>query len=183
LLLPQSAPIFDHALHDATVPIHPGVTLVPFTHSMKTQANGVKFTHQSLCNPKILTLLKLVQKGFLKGCPNLSKKIILMYLNCSPVPAKGHMKRPQHGIKSTHPKTTALVSPPLPIVPPPVWMPLPDNFVPPAIPGPNVIGDDCDESIANVFCFGAFADRHSGVIYNDLTATFLLFSSMGVCVS
>ncbi len=44
--------------------------------------------------------------------------------------------------------------------------------MPPAVPCPNVIGDDCNESIANVFCFGAFADRHSGVVYNDLTGNF-----------
>jgi hypothetical protein len=46
--LPRSAPICDCALHDATAPIHPGVTLASFTHSVKTQANGVKFAHQSL---------------------------------------------------------------------------------------------------------------------------------------
>jgi hypothetical protein len=162
--LPRSAPICDRALYDATAPIHPGVTLASFTHSVKNQANGVEFVHQSLCNPKISTLLKAVQKGFLKGCPNLSKKLILKYLNPIPVMAKGNMKRLRHGIKSTRPQTTASLSPPLPIVPPPVWMPLPDDFVPPAVPGPNLIGDDCNESIANMFCFGAFADRHSGVI-------------------
>jgi hypothetical protein len=36
--------------------------------------------------------------------------------------------------------------------------------------GPNLIGDEEDDaSIANVFCFGAFADKQSGVMYNDLT--------------
>ena len=38
---------------------------------------------------------------------------------------------------------------------------------------PNLIGDDEDDaSIANVFCFGAFADKQSGVMYNDLTGNF-----------
>jgi hypothetical protein len=37
----------------------------------------------------------------------------------------------------------------------------------------NLIGDKEDnESIANIFCFGAFADKHSGVVYNDLTGAF-----------
>jgi hypothetical protein len=85
--------------------IHPGITLANFTHSVKTHANGVKVAHQLLCNPKILTLLKAVRKGFLKGCPNLSKKLILKYLNPSPATAKGHMKRPCHGIKE-HPTET-----------------------------------------------------------------------------
>jgi hypothetical protein len=125
-----------------------------------------------LCNPKISTLLKAVGKGFLKGCPNLREKLILKYLNPSPATTKGHMKRMQYGIKNTHPKPNATVPQPLPVVPPPVWVPLPDNFVPPAARGPNVINDDCDKSIANVFCYGTFANRHSEVVYNNLTGSF-----------
>jgi hypothetical protein len=92
--LPQSAPGIDCAPHDMRPKIHPSFTLVSFTHSVCTRANSVKFAHQSLCNPKISTLLKAVRKGFLKGCPNLSEKLILKYLNPSPATAKGHMKRP-----------------------------------------------------------------------------------------
>ncbi len=33
--------------------------------------------------------------------------------------------------------------------------------------GPNVIQDDADDSIANVFCYGVFADKRSGVVYSD----------------
>ncbi len=89
-----------------TLPLdaHDGVAHVAsFTHSVKTRANGVKFAHQSLCNPKISTLLKAVQWGFLDRCPNLSEKLINKYLNASPATAKGHMKRPRHGIRSTTP--------------------------------------------------------------------------------
>ena len=32
--------------------------LATFTHSMRTRANTVKFVYQSLCNPKILSLMK-----------------------------------------------------------------------------------------------------------------------------
>ncbi len=39
-------------------------------------------------------------------------------------------------------------------------------------PGPNVIDDDENKSIMNVFCFGAFADNRDGVVYNDLTGLF-----------
>ncbi len=75
-----------------------------------------------------------------------------------------------------------LVTQPLQIVPPPVWMKLCNDFMPPAIPAPNVISNDCDESIANVFCFGAFPDRQSGVIYNNLTGNFPFVSFDGsVC--
>ncbi len=45
-----------------------------------------------------------------------------------------------------------------------------------------MIGDDCNESIADVFCFGAFADRQSGVVYNNLTGNFPFVSFNGsVC--
>ncbi len=88
---------------------HKGVAHVAsFTHSIKTRANGVKFAHQSLWNPKISTLLKAVWRGFLDGCLNLSEKLINKYLNASPATAKGHMKHPQHGIRSTTPKPIKL---------------------------------------------------------------------------
>ncbi len=38
--------------------------------------------------------------------------------------------------------------------------------------GPNVIVDDNDSSIGNIFCFGAFADKQTGILYNDLTGSF-----------
>ena len=49
--------------------------------------------------------------------------------------------------------------------------------------GPNLIRDEEDDaSIENVFCFGAFADKQSGVIYNNLTGNFLFMSLDGsVC--
>jgi len=44
----------------------------------------------------------------------------------------------------------------------------------------NIIPDD--KSIANIFCFGAFADKISGVVYNDLTGNFPFMSIDGsVC--
>jgi hypothetical protein len=46
--------------------------------------------------------------------------------------------------------------------------------------GHNIIADD--ESIANVFCFGAFANKITGVVYNDLTGHFPFMSLDGsVC--
>ena len=74
------------------------VDLATFTHSIRTLANSVMFAHQSLCNPKISTLLKATHQGFVRGCPNMSKKMIIKYLNPSPATAKGHMKQPRQGI-------------------------------------------------------------------------------------
>ena len=164
-----------------------------FTHSVHTRANTVKFGHQAMCNPKISSLLKALWKGFLKGCPNLSEELVTKYLNPSPATAKGHMKHPRTGIRSTSKKAItnggAVQSVPVPIpqVAPPVlpqYIEEPQPYPGPAyearINGVNII--PVDESIANVFCFGAFADKISGIIYNDLTGNFPFMSIDGsVC--
>ena len=69
--------------YTARAPQCPKITTPPreteeaamFTHSVRTRANAVKFSHQSLCNPKISSLMKALRKGFLKGCPNLSEDL------------------------------------------------------------------------------------------------------------
>ncbi len=132
------------------------------------QANTVKFAHQSLCNPKISTLLKATRRGFLKLCSNLTKKLILKYLNPSPATAKGLMKGPRHGIvEGTCPKQSRMAvletptiqqAPPQPVtqIDTPVLL-LAHEI--PFYPGqahnaptvPNLIGSDNDESITNNF--------------------------------
>ncbi len=47
--------------------VHPDVALATFTHSVRTRANAIKFAHQSLCNPQILTLSMLSTRGSSKG--------------------------------------------------------------------------------------------------------------------
>jgi hypothetical protein len=193
-VLPQPVPCEGHAPHLSmgASDTHPGVTMATFTHSVQTWANAINFAHQSLCNPKISTLLKAIRRGFLKGCPNLTETLVLKYLNPSLAAAKGHMKCPRHGIRSTRPKQgggAVVRLEPVPQIAPPV-LPLfkPDIISPYHGPaygtqqGPNVIADDGDESIANIFCFEAFADIHSGIIYHDLTGSFPFMSFDGsVC--
>ncbi len=52
-----------------------------------------------------------------------------------------------------------------------------------AQPRPNLIMmDEDDVTIANIFCFGAFADKMSGFVYHDLTKSFPFISQDGsVC--
>ena len=180
-------------LPTSTTPQAKNLDVAMFTHSVRTRANSVKFSHQSLCNPKISSLMKAIRKGFLKGCPNLSKELVTKYLNPSPATAKGHMKRPKKGIRSTQKQGKTKGDSNIPSIPVPVPQAAPHVlplFVEP-LPynGPaynarrevNYIPDD-DESIANVFCFGAFADKVSGVVYNDLTGNFPFMSIDGsVC--
>jgi hypothetical protein len=128
--------------------------------------------------------LKAVCKGFLIGCPNLSEKLILKYLSPSPATAKGHMKQHRHGIKSTRLKQKPPLACHLSIthMPPPEMIEDPGPGYIPGCPIPVVIADNCNEMVANIFCFRAFADNHSGVLYNNLTGNFPFMSYDGsVC--
>jgi len=103
------------------------------------------------------------------------------------------MKHPRKGIRSTSKKakTKGDSVQPVPVPIPQVAPPSLPQYIeePRPYPGPaydarldgvNIIPDD--ESIANVFCFGAFVDKISGVIYNDLTGNFPFMSINGsVC--
>ncbi len=47
---------------------------------------------------------------------------------------------------------------------------------------PNVIVKDDDSSVGNIFCFGLFADKRTGILYNDFTGLFPYMSLEGnVC--
>ena len=49
-------------------------------------------------------------------------------------------------------------------------------------PKQHTHSDRDDAIIANVFCFGAFADKNTGVVYNDMTGNFPFMSLDGsVC--
>jgi len=172
-LSPEAQPLAHTSKAAQTDPIK---YVAVFAHSIKTRANKVKFAHQSLCNPTISKLLKATRKGFLKGCPNISETLILKYLNPSPATAKGHMKRPHQGIRSTTPKSKVVPQQNMTQV----IQQIP--HIPNNIRHQNVIPDDSDATIANVFCFGAFADKRTGVMYNDMTGNFPFVSLDGnVC--
>ncbi len=139
--------------------------LASFSCHQTTTANAVKFMHQSLCNPPITSLIKAINASFLCGAQHLNAKSIQKYLMPSPAMSKGHMKGPHKGLQSMTPKPTHPSLPRLPCAP---------SIHHPIMPGliPNNYNEDKDnepqlafiedinnESIANVFCFGAFADK------------------------
>ena len=181
--MPRPGPCIGRAPHQS---------IVGFTHSIKTRVNAMKLAHQSLCNPKISTMLKAVRKGFLDGCPNVNVKLILKYLNPSPATVKGRMKRPRHGIKSTTPRIQT-TRPQSTVSPQPV-LSRSDNSEQTSVifletsssknntQHPTLMVDDSEGSIANVFVFGAFADKNNGIVYHDLTGSFPFMSLDGsVC--
>ncbi len=187
----RPGPCLGRAPHvgDSSESAHPAITMSTFTHSVRTRSNAVNFSHQSLCSPKVSSFLKAVRRGFLNGCPNMSVKLIIKYLNPSAATAKGHMKRPRHGIRSTRTWTPVITNDPhvqvepVPVIlqPVPVILPVPPKYQP-LPPGPNLIADDKDQSIANIFCFGTFADKQSGIVYHDNTGSFPFMSFDGsVC--
>jgi hypothetical protein len=109
----------------------------------------------------------------------MTETLILKYLNASPATTNGHMKHPRHGIRSTRPKPATKGRPnaipgPVAQIAPPV-IPLFNNIpVYPspghaAQPGPNIIVEGDDDLTANIFCFGEFANKNSGIVYHDLT--------------
>jgi hypothetical protein len=52
----------------------------------------------------------------------------------------------------------------------------------PRLPNTNLIEDDVSSRDGNIFCFGAFANKHPGVVYSDFTGTFPYMSLEGnVC--
>jgi hypothetical protein len=67
-------------------------------------------------------------------------------------------------------------------------MVLPQLDIVPVFPGPvykahlepSLIAMDDDKLIANIFCFGAFSDRNSSIVYYDLTGPFPFVSFEGI---
>jgi hypothetical protein len=156
-----------------------------FSYHQTTKANAVKFMHHSLCNPPITSLIKDINAGFLHGAPHLNAKSVQKYLMPSPMTSKGHMKRPCKGLQSTTPKPT---HPFLPCPPcaPSIHQPVMPGLIPDDDheddgnePRPAFIDHINNESIKNMFCFGAFANKNTGVIYNDCTGNFPFMSLDG----
>jgi hypothetical protein len=164
-----------------------------FLYHQANKENDVKFMHQSLCNPPILSLLKAINAGFLKGALHPTAKTVQKYLMPSPTTSKGHMKQPRKGLRITTPRIKLTPT----TAPSPAPLPRPIPIVParyhdmPGLIRNNYSNDSPNHHsfhtvkgapIANVFCFGAFADKVTGVVYNDCTGKFPFMSLDGnVC--
>jgi hypothetical protein len=163
-----------HRMSNLSVP-QPPLTppeIAMFSYHRTTKTNAMKFMLQSLCNPPISLVIKAINAGFLKGAPHLTAKTVAKYLSPSPATSKGHMKWPCKDLRSTTPKppwpapTLAL---PHPLPAPSIHWQLMPGLTPNGKDDKNqpvLITDVDNESIANIFCFGAFANKNTGIIYN-----------------
>ena len=71
-------------------------------YTMRTKQQAMKFIHQSLFSPPIPTLLRAIENNQLKTFPHIQNtKAVRRHLAEAPATAKGHMKKPRAGIRST----------------------------------------------------------------------------------
>ena len=111
--------------------------------------------------------------------------MVTKYLNPSPATAKGHMKRPKKGIRSTQKQVKTKGDSNVPSIHVPVPQaaphPLPLFVEPMPYNGPaysaprevNYITDD--ESIANVFCFGDLKGKFPFMSIDGSVCFFVLY--------
>jgi hypothetical protein len=126
-----------------------------------------------------------------QGCPTPGLNSEQKYLFASPATSIGHIKQPRKRIQSTRttkPMTATQVYPFL-LRPqrvedhtmPSLKHPQHNNKVDNRTigPPPHLIQEFDNNSIANVFCFGAFVDKLSGVVYNNCIGNFPYMSLDG----
>ncbi len=123
----------------------------------------------------------------------MDKHTVHKYLMASLATSKGHMKRPRKGLRSTTKRTPKPNTNTTPQCSNPEVVHVAEDGGHENEQGdmeqgskqedddtsnedeprqgyyPNIIPEIEDESISNVFCFGAFADKMTGVVYNDCT--------------
>jgi hypothetical protein len=129
-------------------------------------------------------LLKTICQGYLKGCPNLTATGITKYLKSIPTTAKGHMKHPRMGIhitlwQNTHVPSAAPTRTNTAHIEVLSTNSLSPNVQPSPTSYANIIGNNNTSLDANIFCFDAFADKRTDILYNNLTGAFPFMSLEG----
>jgi hypothetical protein len=155
-----------------------------------TKENDVKLMHQSLCNPPILSLIHAIKQDFLQGAPHLTLKTI-RNISCQAPP---HIKATQsaHGRACkaqlfgknqlhTYPHRQAH---PYPLATRPCQASSLTRTTT-VLPAATVLPSSRMWAMNQqpiFFCFGAFTDKHMGIVYNDCMGEILFMSLDGnVC--
>jgi hypothetical protein len=69
-------------------PCNPIVETAGFSYTQTNKANNVKFSHHSLCNPTITSLVNAINARFLKEAPHLDAHSVQKHLFASPATSK-----------------------------------------------------------------------------------------------
>ena len=155
-----------------------------FAYSIRSKQNAVKYMHQSMCSPPHTTLRYAISEGRMKGAPHLESTRVLKYLPGAPATAKGHLRKRRKGLRTTTPKEKDTVKTPANTSPAtsiqqPVHVIEPEPEEAAVVEQHEEDAEDLVNNVANVFCFGALADKNAGTFYNDLTGKFPTMSLDG----
>eukprot|EP00804_Cyclotella_cryptica_P010472 CCRYP_012303-RA/>CCRYP_012303-RA protein AED:0.45 eAED:0.14 QI:0/0/0/0.6/1/1/5/0/1176 len=139
-------------------------------YTLPFKQQQVKYVHQAFFSPPTHPLLKAINNGQLEGVPYMKSDLIRKYLAPSPATSKGRMKRPRMGIRSTRPRDTKKPEPVHPVQEPSPTTTSTVNVIP---------FDTIDDSVCNVFCYAALADKQAGTMYTDATGALPAISLEG----
>lgn len=138
-------------------------------YTMRTKQQAMKYIHQCLFSPPIPTLLRAIENKQLQSFPHLSNtKDVRRHLPDAPATAKGHMKKPRKGIRSTRRNHPIQVENDNQLETIPAAQPR--SRIRPRPDEPTVISqDEASNKEINVFCYAAMADKIKGTMYTDVT--------------
>eukprot|EP00804_Cyclotella_cryptica_P002616 CCRYP_010443-RA/>CCRYP_010443-RA protein AED:0.32 eAED:0.22 QI:0/-1/0/1/-1/1/1/0/664 len=139
-------------------------------YTLPFKQQQVKYVHQAFFSPPTHTLLKAINNGQLEGVPYMKSDLIRKYLAPSPATSKGRMKGLHMGIRSTRPRGSKQPEPVHPLQEPSPTTTSTVNVIP---------FDTIDDSVCNVFCYAALADKQAGTMYTDATGALPAISLEG----
>ena len=121
--------------------------------------------------PPIATLIKTIDNEFLEGLQFMKLKLLLKYLTKSPATAKGRMKRPRKGIRSTRTIPQDRVTYVIPNIEDQGMQLIPYYESP--------TEEYTTVTVNNIYCFVALEDKEKGTLYMDATGALLSISLNG----
>eukprot|EP00804_Cyclotella_cryptica_P007133 CCRYP_020039-RA/>CCRYP_020039-RA protein AED:0.39 eAED:0.39 QI:0/0/0/1/1/1/2/0/512 len=139
-------------------------------YTLPFKQQQIKYVHKGFFSPPTHPLLKAINNGQLEGVPYMKSDLIQKYLAPSPATSKGRMKRPRMGIRSTCPRGSKQPEPVHPLQEPSPTTTSTVNVIP---------FDTIDDSVCNVFCYAALADKQAGTMYTDATGAIPAISLEG----
>ena len=132
-------------------------------YTLPYKQQKMRYMHQTFFAMPAQTLEKAIQNDQLRGFPCMNVKDIRKHLAPSPATAKGRMKKPKQGIRSTRKNQCEEV------------MDAEDMHP----TNRSKTSEGGGEHEANFFCFAALADKEKGTVYTDATGALPVMSLNG----